>query len=258
MKREATGSPDDGQKKEKRKYIRKPKPPAATAPAPSSEVPASSLMEVVWGGADAASAQPGAAAGEKASGVKSAKGKGGGKGAADGKKSKQGGESEGDGTRDGGASRPMEKSSAGPSRLGSKAPNLRTDDDPEDDEEEADFGFGRDTYQKEDPERMQQIFASMTEEQMRRYECFRRSGLSRPNLKRLMQSVSGSNVSIPMSIVMGGLSKMFVGDLVETAREVMTEWNETGPIRPTHIREALRRLKSGGKVPVRSRPLLFM
>jgi hypothetical protein len=30
-----------------------------------------------------------------------------------------------------------------------------------------------------------QIFAAMTDEQMRRYECFRRSGLSRPNLKRV-------------------------------------------------------------------------
>lgn len=110
MKREAAGSPDDGQKKEKRKYIRKPKPPAAAAPAPSSEAPASSLMDVVWGGADTPSAQPGAGAGEKVTGVKSAKGK---KGNAEGKKAKQGGEGEGDLTREGGANRPMEKSSAG-------------------------------------------------------------------------------------------------------------------------------------------------
>jgi hypothetical protein len=48
MKREATSSPDDGPKKEKRKYIRKPKAPTGAQPS-GAEAPASSLMDVVWG-----------------------------------------------------------------------------------------------------------------------------------------------------------------------------------------------------------------
>jgi transcription initiation factor TFIID subunit 11 len=38
---------------------------------------------------------------------------------------------------------------------------------------------------------------------------------------------------------------------------VMTERGESGPIRPCHIREAYRRLKLDGKVPLRGRPRLF-
>lgn len=41
------------------------------------------------------------------------------------------------------------------------------------------------------------------------------------------------------------------------ARAVMMERNESGPIRPCHIREAYRRLKLEGKVPRRSVPRLF-
>jgi hypothetical protein len=42
--------------------------------------------------------------------------------------------------------------------------------------------------------------------------------LKRALYLQLMQSVTGTNVTIPMTIVMAGLSKMFVGDLVETGK----------------------------------------
>ncbi|MCO5594872.1 hypothetical protein L7F22_048907 [Adiantum nelumboides] len=74
---------------------------------------------------------------------------------------------------------------------------------------------------------------------------------------QLLQSVAGCPISAPMTIVMSGIAKMFVGELVETGRRVMTERKETGPTRPCHIREAYRRLKLKGKVPLRSRPRLF-
>lgn len=41
------------------------------------------------------------------------------------------------------------------------------------------------------------------------------------------------------------------------ARVVMGERNDSGPIRPCHIRESYRRLKLEGKVPKRSVPRLF-
>ncbi|CAM6112763.1 unnamed protein product [Calypogeia fissa] len=78
---------------------------------------------------------------------------------------------------------------------------------------------------------------------MSRYECYRRSGFQRANMRRLLASVAGCPISIPMTIVMSGISKMFVGELVEIGRIVMTERNDVGPIRPCHIREAYRRLK---------------
>ncbi|GKE44542.1 transcription initiation factor TFIID subunit 11 [Tanacetum coccineum] len=45
-----------------------------------------------------------------------------------------------------------------------------------------------------------------------------------------------------------GIAKIFVGELVETAKGVMRERSETGPIRPCHIREAYRRLKLEGNL----------
>ncbi|KAG6428680.1 hypothetical protein SASPL_112933 [Salvia splendens] len=93
----------------------------------------------------------------------------------------------------------------------------------------------------------------VAEEQMSRYESFRRSGFQKSNMKRLLTNMTGSaKISIPMTIVVSGIAKMFVGELVETARVVMSERRDTGPIRPCHMREAYRRLKLDGKIPKRS------
>ena len=48
------------------------------------------------------------------------------------------------------------------------------------------------------------------------------------------------------AIVLSGLAKMFVGDLVEAARERMTADGEAGPIRPIDLRQAHRQLVRGG------------
>ncbi|XP_039119928.1 transcription initiation factor TFIID subunit 11-like [Dioscorea cayenensis subsp. rotundata] len=112
-----------------------------------------------------------------------------------------------------------------------------------------------------DPDKMammQSILAQFTEDQMSRYESFRRSGFQKSNMKRLLASIVGSQkISVPMTIVVSGIAKMFVGELIETARIVMTERGDMGPIRPCHIREAYRRLRLEGKIPKRSVPRLF-
>ncbi|PWA87055.1 TAFII28-like protein [Artemisia annua] len=106
--------------------------------------------------------------------------------------------------------------------------------------------------------RVRAILSQFTEEQMSRYESFRRSGFQKANMKRLLASITGSaKISMPMTIVVSGIAKIFVGELVETAKMIMTERNETGPIRPCHIREAYRRLKLEGKIPKKSLPRLF-
>ncbi|KAD6453129.1 hypothetical protein E3N88_07834 [Mikania micrantha] len=70
--------------------------------------------------------------------------------------------------------------------------------------------------------------------------------------------ITGSNkISMPMTIVVSGIAKIFVGELVETAKVVMRERKESGPIRPCHVREAYRRLKLEGKIPKRSVQRLF-
>lgn len=127
-----------------------------------------------------------------------------------------------------------------------------------DEEEENMDELGK--YQSGDPDKIEKftaVLAQLTPDQMNRYESFRRAGFQKANMRRVLQSIAGCPISMPMTIVMSGVAKMFVGELVETGRMVMTERNERGPIRPCHIREAYRRLKLEGKVPKRSRPRLF-
>ncbi|RAL54327.1 unnamed protein product [Cuscuta campestris] len=134
------------------------------------------------------------------------------------------------------------------------------EDDEEEDEENMDMQLGK-FSSSSDPDKMakmQSILSQFTEEQMSRYESFRRSGFQKSNMKRLLVSITGSQkISLPMTIVMSGIAKMFVGELTEMARMVMSERNDSGPIRPCHIREAYRRLKLEGKVPKRSVRRLF-
>ncbi|KAD6453127.1 hypothetical protein R6Q59_015051 [Mikania micrantha] len=134
------------------------------------------------------------------------------------------------------------------------------EDDDEEEEENMDVELGK-FPSSSDPAKlakMQSILSQFTEDQMSRYESFRRSGFQKSVMKRLLGSITGSNkISMPMTIVVSGIAKIFVGELVETAKVVMRERKESGPIRPCHIREAYRRLKLEGKIPKRSVQRLF-
>lgn len=152
-------------------------------------------------------------------------------------------------------------SAAPPASARSTQPSNKNKDEDEDEEEDnMDVELGK-LPSSGDPDKMammQTILSQFTEEQMSRYESFRRSGFQKSNMKRLLVSLTGSQkISIPMTIVVSGIAKMFVGELVETAKLVMAERKDSGPIRPCHIRESYRRLKVEGKVPKRSVPRLF-
>lgn len=48
-----------------------------------------------------------------------------------------------------------------------------------------------------------------------------------------------------MAISLGGVAKIFAGEVIEAAREIMEKEDEKlGPIRPSHIRKALRKVKA--------------
>eukprot|EP00743_Colponemidia_sp_Colp-15_P009143 GILK01009975.1.p1 GENE.GILK01009975.1~~GILK01009975.1.p1 ORF type:complete len:184 (-),score=32.92 GILK01009975.1:100-651(-) len=103
-------------------------------------------------------------------------------------------------------------------------------------------------------ERLRVLISNFSAAQLSRYEAFRRAAFPKNAVKKLMSTVANGAVGSLTAIVMGGIAKVYLGELVETAKLVMTEWQEDGPIRPRHLREAYRRMRNTGQVPSSGTP----
>ncbi|KAJ3197262.1 transcription initiation factor TFIID subunit 11 [Irineochytrium annulatum] len=139
-------------------------------------------------------------------------------------------------------------------------PAATEEDEDEKSEEEADEEEENDFVLKprseEEREAMKALIDSLSEEQLHRFEAFRRSKLPKPVVKKvrlhthtrvkqyqMLQAIMGPTVAASVVIVAAGCGKLFIGDMVGKALEVMGEWGDTGAIRPEHLREAHFRIQ---------------
>ncbi|CAG8641563.1 9791_t:CDS:2 [Paraglomus brasilianum] len=118
----------------------------------------------------------------------------------------------------------------------------------EEDEEEGDELVEYDWHvqaqmQGRSKEELKALLDNFSEEQLQRYEVFRRSALNRANVKRLVSQVLNQPCSQTLGFVVAGFTKVFVGEIIELARRVQSELGESGPLTPEHLREAHRRYK---------------
>lgn len=118
-----------------------------------------------------------------------------------------------------------------------------------------------------DHERLALISQFFNDKQMNRYAKFKESSLENrkkvrsankiecPRIKRVVQNILGENMQISNSIqiALHGIAKIYAGELVEEAKEIMVD--EEGPrdkygaIKPKHVREARRRMIQRGVLP---------
>ncbi|KAF9129426.1 transcription initiation factor TFIID subunit 11 [Mortierella sp. GBA39] len=118
------------------------------------------------------------------------------------------------------------------------------DDDPEEEPEYTEYEWNQEASSRgRSKDDLKALLDCFSEEQLQRYETYRRSVLGRSTVKKLVGTILNQQVTQTMAFVVAGFCKVFVGEMVEKAREVMEDWGETGPIRPEHLREAQRRYK---------------
>jgi hTAFII28-like protein conserved region len=118
-------------------------------------------------------------------------------------------------------------SGTGPTNSADNAAAAAVDDDDDDApvaDPNSDEARRMEAESKQDKEKIAILVAALAPEQMDRYLSFSRTKLKMPTLKRIVnQTVIQSVTAGPLSAVQW-MGKVFVGEMVELARDVREEW----------------------------------
>ncbi|KAH7102478.1 hTAFII28-like protein conserved region-domain-containing protein [Auriculariales sp. MPI-PUGE-AT-0066] len=84
------------------------------------------------------------------------------------------------------------------------------------------------------------LTSSFTPLQNERFEAYRRATFNRQAVRKLIHQGLGLTVSPQIAQVVGGMAKVFVGEIVEKAKRAQDRRGGEGPISPDDLREAYR------------------
>ncbi|TBT98448.1 subunit 11 of transcription initiation factor IID [Hamiltosporidium magnivora] len=92
------------------------------------------------------------------------------------------------------------------------------------------------------PSRITKILDTFTDKEILRYESFRRSGFPKNMIRKFTNHTLKQACNPNFIIAISGIAKVFVGEIVYEAKAVQSDLNEEGPLLPSHVHEAYRRL----------------
>ncbi|CCH40818.1 Transcription initiation factor TFIID subunit 11 [Wickerhamomyces ciferrii] len=103
--------------------------------------------------------------------------------------------------------------------LNGKKVTLEEEDIPEEPEEELD-----------EEERLRLLMDHLDRDQMSRYEYYRRTTVNRGGVKKIANTVLNQSVSNNVAIVLSGVSKVFMGEIIEKARNIKLRYDKANYI----------------------------
>ncbi|EPR77992.1 Transcription initiation factor TFIID subunit [Spraguea lophii 42_110] len=89
---------------------------------------------------------------------------------------------------------------------------------------------------------IQKLVTNMSTEEEARYESFRRSGFGKNITRKIVSEILNQACNPNFLISVSGISKIFVGEMVDEALKIQKQWDDKGPLLPSHIHEAYRRI----------------
>jgi hypothetical protein len=85
-------------------------------------------------------------------------------------------------------------------------------------------------------------------ERKKRYKAFKDSKIDSSKIKRYLSSAHNVTAGDLTALILAAVSKIYLGELVEEARAIMTHRDEIGPIQPMHLKLAYQKLVDQGKM----------
>ncbi|EGW35599.1 uncharacterized protein SPAPADRAFT_58817 [Spathaspora passalidarum NRRL Y-27907] len=113
---------------------------------------------------------------------------------------------------------------------------------------------------EEDKKRL--LIANFTDDQMERFEAYRRMTVNKPGVKKICNGVLGHSIAANIAVVIAGISKSFLGEIITKAIEVQDRDNKGRLIldidaKKNQKREIERSLERGQEIEVDDRRLQF-